>query len=153
MLRKLVHRSARAVACAAVLIPLFAALPEASGTDSRSIVLTPKELPQGAKNVTLKIQRADGQPFTLEPNVELSVGIAFGTKLAMLATSADQPRSRRVLTALIKDLDALWSPAPRAGDELLVAVYINKRPVTAAASLRVAGHPGNARLEARRSNN
>ncbi|MCI0485205.1 MAG: hypothetical protein L0229_01125 [Blastocatellia bacterium] len=106
---------------------------------AQNLTLAPHEIPEGAKSVRLKVQRVDGQPFTEQSDGVLSVGIAYGTKLFMFEAKPDRPESPRVLIVIIKDLALAWSPAPRAGDELLVAVYLNKRPITAAASLSVVG--------------
>jgi hypothetical protein len=67
------------------------------------------------------------------------VGIAFGTKLVMFDAKPDRPKSPQALTVVLKDPGANWSQAPREGDDLLVAVYMNKRPITAATPLPVVG--------------
>ena len=123
----------------AIVSALLLVICEAGAARAQNLTLAPHEIPERAKGVRLKVRRVDGQPFTEQSDGLLSVGIAYGTKLVMFEAKPDRLQSPRVLIVIIKDLALAWSPAPRAGDELLVAVYLNKRPITAAASLSVAG--------------
>ena len=106
---------------------------------AQNLELSPQQISEGAKNVRLKVQRTDGRPFASQSRASLSVGIAFGPKLVMFDAKPDRLLSPQSLTVTIKDAGTTWSPAPRAGDNLLVAVYLNKRPVTTATLLPVVG--------------
>jgi hypothetical protein len=103
----------------------------------KAIVLNHDEVAEGAKNFHFTIKRTDGRPFTTQPSPPLWVGIAFGTELIKFKPTPDQRRFPRVLTVEIEDLDAGWIQAPRAGDNLLVAVYLGNKPITAATNLSV----------------
>jgi hypothetical protein len=104
---------------------------------AQDITLTPRQIAEGARNVRLRIERADGRPFTANSDGVLSVGIAFGRTLVMFDAKPDRPGSPRILTVTIRDTSTAWSPAPRAGDNLLIAVYLNKRPITTAVPLAI----------------
>ena len=117
----------------------FAMLLVVSAGYAQNLILNPQEISENAKNVRLRVQRADGRPFTTKPKAVLSVGIAFGTKLVMFEAKPDRTQSPQSLTVILRDTEATWSPAPRAGDNLLVAVYLDMRPCTTATPLHVVG--------------
>ena len=120
-----------------IMLVLLQMLLIASAAHAQNLALSPREIPEGTKNFPVRVQRADGRPFTSRPNAVLSVGIAFGTKLVMLEAKPDRPQSPQALTVIIKDASTTWTQAPRAGDNLLVAVYLQKSPITAATPLPV----------------
>jgi hypothetical protein len=103
----------------------------------QSIVLSPGETPEGATKFSLRVRRADGEPFVTDSRVIPSVGIAFGPNLVMVKATPDRAKAPRSLIVTIEDLAEIWNPAPRIGDNLLVAVYLKKKPITAAAILPV----------------
>jgi hypothetical protein len=129
----------RSVASRTICLTLLLVTARASMLRAQNLSLVPPQIPEGAKTIRLRVRRADGRPFTSQPNPVLSVGIAFGTKLVMFDAKPDRPRSPQALTVILKDPGSNWSRAPREGDDLLVAVYLNKRPITAATPLPVVG--------------
>ncbi|HEU4388389.1 MAG TPA: hypothetical protein VFV34_11370 [Blastocatellia bacterium] len=128
------------------LVTTLLTLTFTGAADAQNLTLSPREIPEGAKNFRITIERADRRPFTTRSNALLSVGIAFGTKLVIFDAKPDRPQSPQSLTVVIKDASTAWSQAPRAGDNLLVAVYLNKSPVTAATQLPVVGRMSQSHL-------
>jgi hypothetical protein len=122
------------------ILALLTALLLVSVAHAQELTLTPHEIPEGAKNIRLRVQRTDGRSFTSQPSTTLSVGIAFGTTLVMFAAKPDRPRGAQSLTVFVKDPGLTWQEVPRAGDKFLVAVYLNKSPITAATTLHVIGN-------------
>jgi len=130
--RAAARRSAGAALAEALQLLLAAA------AAAQDLELRPAAIGESARDVRLQVVRADGRPFCAGPTCRPWVGVGFA-RLHRLRPKA-APSGRPVaLTVRLSGVGAFGDPPPRAGDALLVVVYVGERPVAAPARLRIIG--------------